>query len=162
MLNVYLDRADVPKDTKIIEDVELQFMLCSLEMSSEEQQMLEFIEHGTLNSEVDFIDRFGYKLYIDNLSTGCKAALCVLHFPDKIIDLKECGNNAVEAILRLCKNGSIIVNSSPAGFSETESKASVEIVCNGYIFTNYTSFNKYVKDWYPFPPDLGMGGIQKC
>lgn len=47
--------------------------------------------------------------YIDKLSTGCKTVLNVRHFPDKIFYLGECGNNAIEEILKL-KNGKVLVN----------------------------------------------------
>ena len=53
----------------------------------------------------DMIDRFsvlsrfdGAKLNVDKLSTGCKTALNVMYHPDKVFDVKECGDNALDII----------------------------------------------------------------
>ena len=47
----------------------------------------------------------GMKLNIDKLSTGCKTALNVLYNPDKVFDIRECGDNALDVIYALpCGN----------------------------------------------------------
>jgi len=43
----------------------------------------------------------GMKLNIDKLSTGCKTALNVLYNPDKVFDIRECGDNALDVIYAL-------------------------------------------------------------
>ena len=50
------------------------------------------------NMESTFEDRFGVRLYLSELSTGCKAAICVALMPDQMIDLQECGLNTRDAI----------------------------------------------------------------
>ena len=35
---------------------------------------------------------------VDKLSTGCKTALNVMYHPDKVFDVKECGDNALDII----------------------------------------------------------------
>ena len=40
----------------------------------------------------------GTALNVDKLSTGCKTALNVLYNPDKIFNIYECGDNALDVI----------------------------------------------------------------
>ena len=40
----------------------------------------------------------GVTLDIDKLSSGCKTALNILYFPDKIVGIQECGDNALNVI----------------------------------------------------------------
>ena len=147
MLNVYLDDKKVPSGKKIIDDVEKEFRTCVLQISQEEQTLIEAIDGGHLDSRATYIDRFGTQLSISELSTGCKAGLCVLHYKESIVSLRECGYNAVESILRFCRVGSVLVPFDTTGFLVSEDNALVEILCNEYYFTNYSSFNFYVKDW---------------
>ena len=43
----------------------------------------------------------GMTLNIDRLSTGCKTALNILYYPDKVFDIRECGDNALDVIYAL-------------------------------------------------------------
>ena len=43
---------------------------------------------------------------IDKLSTGCKTALNILYNPDKVFDIRECGDNALDVIYAL-PNGNV-------------------------------------------------------
>ena len=43
----------------------------------------------------------GTTLNIDKLSTGCKTALNIMYNPDKIFDIRECGDNALDVIYAL-------------------------------------------------------------
>lgn len=161
-LNVYLDSKRVPPDRKVIEDTEKQFRTCVLQISQEEQKLVEFIDGGYFDSRATYVDRFGTRLPISELSTGCKTALCVLHYKVHIVNLRECGSNAVEGILRFCRTGSVLIPFDPTGFLVSDDNAPVEIICNGYRFTNYSSFNFYVRDWYPHSPGITMEGVSKC
>lgn len=162
MLHVYLDSKEIPSGEKIIEDVEKQFRTCVLQTSQEEQKLVKVIDKGRLNSRATYVDRFGTRLPVSELSTGCKAALCVLHSGGSVVDLRECGCNAIESVLRFCKLGNVLVPFDTMGFLVSENNAPVEIFCNGYYFTNYSSFNFYVRDWYPYSPGITMKGIFKC
>ena len=51
------------------------------------------IDHSDMLSPFD-----GMTLNIDKLSTGCKTALNVLYNPDKVFDIRECGDNALDVI----------------------------------------------------------------
>ena len=40
-------------------------------------------------------------LNIDKLSTGCKTVLNIMYNPEKVFDIRECGENAIDAIYSL-------------------------------------------------------------
>lgn len=92
-----------------ITDIEALFKQIRIKGTEEEKAVIAKIEQGKYNDDNSFIDRFGYKLYLSELSTGCKAALCVINKPDIQINLIECGINALDVILSTCKKGSIII-----------------------------------------------------
>jgi hypothetical protein len=111
-------------------------------------KLLSEIEQATYYNEERFVDRFGVPVYISELSTGCKAALCVHYMPDKIIDLIECGTNARDAILKYCKNGSVIyygmdTTVSDYGYENIE----VDIDLHGRRINRISEFNDYFESY---------------
>lgn len=74
-------------------DIESLFKQIRVSGTPAEKEVIEKIEQGKFNDSQSFIDRFGFKLYMSELSTGCKAALCVLNLPDKQLVLHKyvCG-----------------------------------------------------------------------
>ena len=58
-------------------DVERVFAGVSLTGSESEKQVIEFIEEGKYLDNLSFIDRFGYRLSRELLSSGTKAVLSV-------------------------------------------------------------------------------------
>lgn len=99
-----LDEIELP----IIKDVEEGFLGLQLEDDNVTRRILKEIEQAEYYSPTRVTDRFGAQIYISELSTGCKAALCVQHYPDKVIDTIECGSNARDAIIRNCTKGHVI------------------------------------------------------
>ena len=60
------------------------------------------IDNSKLISKFKIESRFdNIVLNIDKLSSGCKTALNVLYFPDKVFCVKECGENALSEIYSL-------------------------------------------------------------
>ncbi|MBR6221724.1 MAG: DUF4869 domain-containing protein [Clostridia bacterium] len=60
------------------------------------------IDQSEMLSPYAIASRFdGMKLNIDKLSTGCKTALNILYNPDKVFDIRECGDNALDVIYAL-------------------------------------------------------------
>ena len=57
-------------------------------------------------------------LDIDRLSTGCKTVLNVMYNPDKVFCIKECGENALEALYRLSR-GAVYSNYAMIPFDMT-------------------------------------------
>ena len=99
---------EIKSMNNIVFDAEYEFMGVNLNGTDTTNKIIKYIEDGTYYDETSFIDRFGIKCYYDCMSTGCKAALLVAEYPDKIINCIECGSNALEAIIKYCKNGTII------------------------------------------------------
>ena len=66
------------------------------------KEIIRQIDHSDMLSPFSISSRFdGMALNIDKLSTGCKTALNVLYNPDKVFDIRECGDNALDLIYSL-------------------------------------------------------------
>ena len=66
------------------------------------KEIIRQIDHSDMLSPFSIRSRFdGMALNIDKLSTGCKTALNVLYNPDKVFDIRECGDNALDVIYSL-------------------------------------------------------------
>ena len=66
------------------------------------KEIIRQIDHSDMLSPFSISSRFdGMALNIDKLSTGCKTALNVLYNPDKVFDIRECGDNALDVIYSL-------------------------------------------------------------
>lgn len=89
-----------------VRDPEAYFVKIKISCDDTDKRLVSIIDEGVLVDSSRFLDRFGVTLYTSQLSTGCKAGLLVNN-SDAIIDLRECGMNALSAILSLCKNGRV-------------------------------------------------------
>ncbi len=159
MLRLYLD--DIPSNIKFIDDVEKKFASLFLKCTDKEKEIVSKIEQGELIDSISFIDRFGYKLYTSELSTGCKAALCVLNCPDCVINLVECGLNARDAIISLCDEGAVLFETNSATISNKYvEEVSICVQVNEYVFNSIDRLNCYIFNEYPFEPDLNVLGIK--
>lgn len=108
ILEVYLYNPDssVPEGSNWVRDPEAYFVKTEICCDDTDKQLVSIIDEGTLIDSSRFLDRFGATLYTTQLSTGCKAGLLVNN-SDDVIDLRECGMNALSAILSLCKDGRV-------------------------------------------------------
>lgn len=160
MLKLYFDEA--PEDVKgvVIDDVEMCFSKITLKYNEEEKTIVKLIDNGELIDNNSFIDRFGYKLYVSELSTGCKAALCLLNCPDKIINLKECGLNARDIIISLCTLGAAVIDTNTIMCATDITHKEFRVQVDDYLFTKIERFNEYLTDEWPFEPDLEKEGIE--
>lgn len=152
MLKMYIrERGDIPKNVEVIHDVEKEFSLLDDVKNTETvHELMRYIEHANWCNEYSFIDRFGCKLYISNLSTGCKAAILAVLSPDKIVDLRECGANARNAIVTFVKDGSIIMDENDLDLDLGLCKKGIKINVsyNGKIFKDILSLNNYLQYGY--------------
>ena len=149
MLNIYVDT--VPTGLDFIDDVEKGFASLTLSCTDKEKELVNILEGGTLLDSTSFIDRFGYKLYLSELSTGCKAGLCVLNYRDSVINLVECSLNARDIIISLCDSGSVLFDINSATISNQylgNNKINVKV--GKYNFTNLSDLNDYLFNVYPF------------
>lgn len=106
MLHVYdaeIEKADVV-------DIDAAFSKLEINVNEAIKNIVKAVDLGDVVDGTTFVDRFGVKLYLSELSTGCKAAICVVLMPDKIIDLQECGLNARDAVFNYCENGKILLH----------------------------------------------------
>lgn len=141
-------------------DIEGLFKQITVSGTPQEREIIEKIEQGKYNDSNSFIDRFGFKLYLSELSTGCKAALCVVNKPNTPMNLIECGINALDVIITTCKNGNVIMRDRDITIKDYSDDGKVEVELDGYVFTSVERLNHYLFNERPFKPDLTIGGIE--
>lgn len=100
MITIYKDKRDIPNGTELVELNDLFFnqnIMERLDMSA--QEMIQKIDGAVLREDYRITSGInGELLNIDKLSTGCKTALNIYYFPEKVFSLKECGDNALDEI----------------------------------------------------------------
>ena len=102
MITVYRKKS-VPKSKELIElnDVFFNKYTVSL-LDDRAKEIIAKIDRSEMLSQYAIRSRFdGTTLNIDKLSTGCKTALNIMYNPDKIFDIRECGDNALDVIYAL-------------------------------------------------------------
>ena len=75
MLRIIDSNFDDVSSYNVDHNVEKLFDTIVLKGTPTERKIIELIEKGQWNDGNSFIDRFGYKLRIEELSTGAKAVL---------------------------------------------------------------------------------------
>ena len=147
-LNIYFDKEKIPKNLRVISDVEKEFESTKLSDSEGVRILLKKIEKGTYCNAYSFIDRFGNKLLKSNISTGCKAAILVYQDNTIVVDLKECGYNAKSAIISYCKTGNILMPEFMGEFMFFDTE-DIDVWIKEYNFKNLSELNQYLR--YQFP-----------
>ena len=102
MITVY-KKKNVPKHMELIalNDIFFNKYTVSL-LDGRAKEIIAAVDHSEMLSQYAIRSRFdGMTLNIDKLSTGCKTALNVLYNPDKVFDIRECGDNALDVIYSL-------------------------------------------------------------
>ncbi|SFR70566.1 DUF4869 domain-containing protein [[Clostridium] aminophilum] len=102
MITVYKENA-IPKNMDLIRFNDLFFNKYTAEKLDERAvNIIYTIDHSKMMDQFSFQSRFdGCLLNIDKLSSGCKTVLNVMYNEDKVFDIRECGENAVDAIYEL-------------------------------------------------------------
>ena len=109
MLKVYTDDSLFNKDDFIF-DVECAIAVYGYNYNEFAKKVVFTIDHGNLVDKSYFIDRFGFKLYLDELSTTSKALICLEKVGNsKIVNFMEVGSNAGE-LIGLLDNGSFYMS----------------------------------------------------
>lgn len=145
MLNIIIDFNNKFKpDNNTIMDVEDEFLRLKLKCSDDEKKVVSLIEGGKLLDGKSYIDRFGFKMQTTNLSTGSKAALCVINNPDKIVNTDECGLNAIAGIITVCRVGTIVMRDVQIKLPYFDGHDEIDVCCMGKHFTSFEDFN----EWY--------------
>lgn len=155
MLKIHFYSEDIGKLEGYVHNVHMLFEQTRLDGCKEDRAIIQEVEKGEYLNELEFIDRFGYKLSIDCLSTGAKAALAVKHNPDKIVNCIEAGTNAISAILQFCRDGAIVIYDRcyvfPI-FDDREDVVPIDVEYRGHCFRDLDSFNFYFEEEYPDEP----------
>ena len=101
MITVY-KKGTVPKNKLIFQNDIFFNKNTALRLDSRAADIIWRIDHSEMLSPYTISSRFdGSALNIDKLSTGCKTALNVLYNQDKVFDVRECGDNALDVIYSL-------------------------------------------------------------
>ena len=113
MLNVYLGACSVNgiNEDNIIKynDVIFDLNFSYVELDNNVIDIIRNLENVEYNGGYYFKSKFtGEPLLLDKLSTGCKVALNVYLFKDKVVDVTECGQNIMDYVLTL-EYGNILV-----------------------------------------------------
>lgn len=145
MLTLYFKDTDEKIPTDVVCDAELAFGKQAIPNIVEAKNLLMSIDGASYSSNMTFIDRFGIRLNKSELSTGCKVALLVLCNPDRVYDIKECGNNARDAIVRYCRNGNIVLKENGADFRLPDD-ADIDVRVLNYRFRTGKRFKQYMQD----------------
>lgn len=140
-------------------DIEELFLKINLTGTLEERKVIELIEQGKYNDKISYIDRFGFKLHLSEMSNGCKAALCILHNPNKEINIAECGLNARDIILTTFHDGNVIIEDKDVTINDYSNNGVIDLCLDGYKFTEVNRLNFYLFNERPYAPDLSIGGI---
>lgn len=100
MITIFKDKKDIPHNMDYVELNDLFFNQNTVSRIDERaEKIIEVIDEARLVSRYKICSRFNEVILdIDRLSSGCKTALNVLYYPDRVFCLKECGNNALEIL----------------------------------------------------------------
>lgn len=125
-------------------DINKMFDMIDVKGTEKERLALQLIDKATYKNELEVIDRFGDKISISNISTGCKAVIVILNSKEPISTI-ECGMNALSVIFSLCDNGTVYVRDIWDKFPVIYNSDVVSIEIDGKTFKSFKAFNDY---WY--------------
>ena len=106
MITVYKKKS-IPKDMEFISINDVYFnKYTSEKLDSRAESIIEAIDKSRMVDKYIIESRFDHaRLNIDKLSTGCKTVLNVLYNQDRVFDIRECGENALDVLYSLeCGN----------------------------------------------------------
>ena len=120
MITVY-KKGTVPKTKELVTLNDIYFNQTTVSLLDERAAgIISAIDSSEMLTRFAIRSRFdGMALNIDKLSTGCKTALNILFNPEKIFDIRECGDNALDVIYAL-QAGSIFCDYPMISFAMTK------------------------------------------
>ena len=141
------------------QNIDALFMKIKMQVTPETKQLVKDIESCELVSKNTFRDKFGNHRDIDDLSQGCKAALLV-YCGDTEIDFTSSGQNAIEAAIKIIKNGKMVIP-TPIFITEPDvyHKLHIDVELNGYRFEDIMSLNSYLQNRWPYEPNPNVLGV---
>ncbi len=102
MITVYKNKS-LPKNMELIRLNDIFFNQTTVSrLDTKAAEIISRIDQSVMLSPYTIQSRFdGMTLNIDKLSTGCKTTLNILYNPEKVFDIRECGDNALDVIYAL-------------------------------------------------------------
>lgn len=144
MLNLYLPE-EKDELSNVVKNVDKVFYGMAVEDTELNRKLMKEIDGAEYLNQAEFIDRFGLKLSLDDISTGCKVALCIAQNPDMIFDTIECGYNARDTIILNCRNGSMIFYDMGVTIRDKcEFDTPIDVNFGGKRFNTTGSFNSWL------------------
>ena len=144
MLEVY-KKNTLPKNIELIKKNDIFFnKYTSMILDDKAKDIIKGIDKSEMIDQYSIKSRFdGLALNIDKLSTGCKTALNIFYNKDKIFDICECGENALDIIYDF-EDGKIYCEYPLISFDIK--KVKVIEKKNAKIFDSYEELKKWWLD----------------
>jgi len=122
MITIY-KKKQIPKNMELIVLNDIYFNKFTVSLIDDKAaEIISKIDNPVMLSNYTISSKFdGGVLNIDKLSTGCKTVLNVLYNPDKIFDIRECGDNAIDVLYGL-QTGNICCDYPLISFDMIEAK----------------------------------------
>lgn len=122
MITIY-KKKQIPKNMELIVLNDIYFNKFTVSLIDDKAaKIISKIDNSVMLSNYTISSKFdGGVLNIDKLSTGCKTVLNVLYNPDKIFDIRECGDNAIDVLYGL-QTGNICCDYPLISFDMIEAK----------------------------------------
>ncbi len=109
-LTLYIGSKQIESNIVKLNDVWFQNHIKEIKYGKTEKAIVEYIDNVKYAKDGKFKSKFIKDTLIDSLelSTGCKTALNIFTFPEKVFNLAECGNNALQLIMHMKKGKAYI------------------------------------------------------
>lgn len=140
---------EIPANT--INDAEMAFDMIKLTGDEIDRKLIHSIEKGEYLDTSWFVDRFGGKRSLFDMSTGRKATLAVHHNPNTPVNFAEVGDNALSYLIMYCKEGTVVVPDRSYAFCTIGSE-DIDVLYRGHRFKDFNEFAWYMYDWWPATP----------
>lgn len=99
VLNIVTNRN---KDIQDLNDDFFDLHTCMEEITEKDKQCIKDIDGSDYITSDKIITRFG-ETQIEHISTGCKTMLNILHYPNTVFNVVECGDNVIDKLFELAK-----------------------------------------------------------
>lgn len=155
MLHLFIGNVD-NCNLHLADNVEALFTTFLVTDNPINRSIIQNVELRTYNDTGTFIDKFGCKLNLSELSTGCKAVLCAANIHDCIIDFKEAGFNARSEVIRQSPDGYVLMPDTGISYNVSNLE-DIDVICDGYHFTKAGPLNNYISNVRPFKLQITEG-----
>lgn len=146
-LKIYTNFKEVKVRENFIYDVSVCMSVLGVKDCEFNRRVLKEIDMAEYISIEKFKSRFGDILKHYSLSTGSQSLIAVNQFPDKIINLSECGVNCGALLLEL-SNGAVYIPKSMLKHFNWGGcvNNNIDVICNGVHYTKLEEFIRYLED----------------